>query len=55
LSIPQRWVARATPAPDAVELHSDWIRGPIRLVHAAATQQVRRDDCSERSETAHGE
>jgi hypothetical protein len=55
LSVPQRWVARTTPTPDAVELHSDWVRGPIRLLHAAATQQVRHDDCSERSETAHGE
>ena len=55
LSVPQRWVARTTPAPDAVELQSDWVREPIRLVHAAATQQVRHDDCSERSETTHGE
>jgi hypothetical protein len=47
LSVPQRWVARTTPAPDAVELQSDWVREPIRLVHAAATQQVRHDDCSE--------
>ena len=39
LSVPQRWVARTTPTPDAVELQSDWVREPIRLVHAAATQQ----------------
>jgi PPE family len=55
LSVPQRWVARATPAPDAIDLQSDWVPGPIRLVHAAAAQQVRHDDCSERSETTHGE
>ena len=55
LSVPQRWVARTTPTPDAVELQSDWVREPIRLVHAAATQQVRHDDRSERSETTHGE
>jgi PPE family len=55
LSVPQRWVARTAPAPDAVELHSAWVREPIRLVHAAATQQVRHDDCSERSETTHGQ
>ena len=54
LSVPQRWVARTTPAPDAVELHSDWVREPIRLVHAAATQPVRHEDCSERSETTNG-
>jgi PPE-repeat protein len=40
LSVPQRWVVRTTPAPDAVELQNDWVRGPIRLVHAAASQQV---------------
>jgi PPE family len=55
LSVPQRWVARTTPTPDAVELQSDWVREPIRLVHAAATQQVRHDDRSERSETTHAE
>ena len=44
LSVPRRWVARTTPAPNAVELQCDWARGPIRLVHASATQQVRRDD-----------
>jgi hypothetical protein len=51
LSVPQRWVVRTTPANDAVELQSDWVRGPIRLVHAAASQQVRDEDRSERSET----
>ena len=55
LSVPKRWVVRTTPAADAVELQSDWVREPIRLVHAAATQQVRHDDCSERSETTQGE
>jgi PPE-repeat protein len=55
LSVPQRWVVRTTPAPDAVELQSDWVRGPIRLVHAAAPQRVREDDRSERAETTHGE
>jgi hypothetical protein len=44
LSVPRRWVARTTPAPNAVELQCDWARGPIRLVHASATQQVRHDD-----------
>jgi PPE-repeat protein len=51
LSVPRRWVVRTTPATDAVELQSDWVRGPIRLVHAAGAQQVRDEDRSERSET----
>ena len=55
LSAPKRWVVRTTPAPDAVELQSDWVREPIRLVHAAASRQVRDEDRSERSETTHGE
>jgi PPE family len=55
LSVPERWVVRTTPAPDAVELQSDWVREPIRLVHAAAAQPVRHEDRSERSETTHGE
>jgi PPE-repeat protein len=55
LSVPERWVVRTTPAPDAVELQSSWVREPIRLVHAAASQQVRDEDRSERSETTHGE
>ena len=55
LSVPQRWVARTTPAPDPAELQSDWVREPIRLVHAATTQPVRHDDHSERSETTHGD
>ena len=44
LSVPRRWVARTPPAPNAVELQCDWVREPIRLVHAAATHQVRHDD-----------
>ena len=55
LSVPKRWVVRTTPAADAVELQSDWVREPIRLVHAAASQQVRDEDRTERSETTHGE
>jgi hypothetical protein len=55
LSVPQRWVERTTPAPDAVELQSDWVPEPLRLVHAAASQQVRDEDRSERSEATHGE
>jgi hypothetical protein len=43
LSVPQRWVARTKPPSDAVELQSDWAWEPIRLVHSAAAQQVRRD------------
>jgi hypothetical protein len=55
LSVPRRWVSRTTPAPDAVDLPSDWVPGPIRLVYADATQRVGHDDRSERSGAIHGE
>jgi PPE-repeat protein len=54
LSVPQRWVTRTTPGPDAVELQSEWAREPIRLVHAAASQEVRHEDRSGHPETTHG-
>jgi hypothetical protein len=55
LSVPQRWAVRTMPDPDAVELHSYWVREPIRLVHAAASQQVHDEDRSEHSKTTHCE
>jgi PPE-repeat protein len=53
MSVPQRWVARTAPMPDGVELQSDWVWEPIRLVHAASTQPALPDDPSERSDNTH--
>ena len=55
LSAPPRWLARTTPAPDSVELQSDWLPGPIRLVYAAATQEAHHDQHSGRAGGTHSE